>query len=178
MNKKKMNINIFFKLLIFQIVFLILFSCKENDKRHLHEFYGLEIQRKLFLNEYKSQIPFDHKFLDSIYFDLEYNIPDTFSTKDPVIKYIKKNPDLPKFIIRALVEKNVVEFMTMGEMFLARPDILNQIYNQELVIAFPKGAPNQIWIGKPEYFLESQGVFTAGEVYIFENGFLKFLGVI
>lgn len=173
-----MNINIFFKLLIFQIIFLMLTSCKETEKRQLNEFSGLEIQRKLFLNEYKYNFFSNHKFLDSIYFNLEYNIPDTFSAENPVIKYIKKNPDLPKFIIRALVEKKVVEFMTMGEMFLARPDILTQIYNQELIIAFPKSWPNRIYIGQPEYFMKSKGVFTAGRVYVFENGFLKFIGVI
>jgi hypothetical protein len=157
----------------------ILFYCENEKELFKHEYSSLEMFRKLVLEESIKGFPLRTKtIVDSVFYKTKYEILDTLSEENPRLMYIRLNPELPKYIARALIEKYSVNYMTIGEFFLARPDLLKELQSDTLILSFPKHLPDQMILGYSKYLSEKSGMFLGGSVWIFKYGFLYESGII
>jgi hypothetical protein len=98
---------------------------------------------------------------------IKYEVPDTLDEEDLRYKYIRDNPKLPDYIKKALIERHPVFLMTVGELFLALPELA-----EKAIIVQPKWRPNMIEVGYQEYLMERNRFIANGPIYWFKNGFL------
>ena len=139
------------------------YSCSSHridreDYRHL--------AFKEFINEHG-----DANFFRKLYFNTIYDIPDTLTSRDYRWRYLKDNPSLRKYIVKAIMENKTVNLMTIYEFYLSQPDLLEKT-------KIVSSAPDEIIIGYKEYLNRDGTKITGGQVWIFKHGFLWESGVI
>lgn len=163
---------LFSRLLVVLIAFATFSSCQDDIKyKSAKEYYWLEKHRKLFLEEIRTT-GYETDGLDSL-IHTQYIIPDSVIAKGgEILDYIQANLYLPDYIIQALIERKVVTSMTMGELFLVKPDL-----RKKLSIGIPKHGRYSVFLGYEAFYFERTGMFD-GPVWIFKDGFLLEFGIV
>ena len=167
-------IKLLYQFILFSSFLLLTFSCRpENKFPNLDS--GNELHRKLVIEEWLSENDENGILRDSInkMLSLQYVIPDTISPNDARLNYIHRNPKLPNFIKKALIEESITKFMSIGEFFLSQRKIASQ-----LRISHPNRLeeyfifPNKIQLGYEKYYNKESGLIQAGPYWEFRYGFL------
>ncbi len=163
---------LFSRLLVVLIMLATIFSCRSEIKyQSAKEYYWLEKHRKLFLEEIRATST-DPDGLDSL-IHTTYIIPDSVNAiGGEILDYIQANLYLPDYIIKALIERKVVISMTMGELFLVKPDL-----RKKLSIGIPNHSRYSVILGYETFYFERTGMFN-GPVWEFKDGFLVRFGIV
>jgi len=155
--------------LLFKLLALILaiglLSCKSEKSMNGHRFRSLEVHRQIAIKEKLEEAGYPD-YYKKLFYKTKYTIPDSITGSDFLIGYINENLDLPDFIAEALIEGEVVEMMTIGEFYLAKPDLL-----KETMIVSSVSDPHILIIGYKEYFNSERNAILGGSVWMFKNGF-------
>jgi hypothetical protein len=123
------------------------------------------MHRKIALKEMLNEFDDDNK-LKNIFF-IKYSIGDTLAIDKDILRYIKKNPDLPGYILYSLEKKHTIELMTFEEFLLVNPDLVD---NYATVIY--KSFPDIIEIGYKVSYNFQKNLISSGSYWEFKYGFL------
>ena len=153
-----------FSILLLLSLFLILISAGDQlyfvDKYSAQE-YQREIALEEFLTSLKKGSPAWREF------HIDYNLPKDIKVSKEIHEYISNNTKLPSYIKKALIEKEPIELMTIGELFL-----IDSTLAKRAIIVQPIKRPNMLQVGFPEFLFERSRLISSGPVYWFKNGFL------
>jgi hypothetical protein len=150
------------------VLMIVYLACDYTYKKS--ESYNLEKHRQLALNEWKKS-EFYNSAYDSI-FSIKYYIDDSTKIDQNILKYIKKNPFLPDYIKKYLVEKKEIFMMSLGEFYLINPQ-----YSESTIITQPLGRENYLQIGYPLDINKQKRSITNGPIWWFKYYFLWDFGI-
>ena len=153
--------------IVFVVSNILFMNCSDKNKKFTSRNSGLEYHRQLALEEKRIDFP----WLDSLYYSVNYEIPDTISQSDPRMKYVKEHPNLPKYIIRAIFKKQTAYLMTINEWLLSHPDELRELKAGTIIMISTPQESNIVYVGYVRYFNREYGMFLAGGFWIFKYGF-------
>lgn len=154
---------------VFSLTFLF-FQCGSSIHNYkLGDFYNLEQFRNMMKTEMLQLSDSEtKKYLNNV-FKQKYVKPDSIGSDDPRIQYFYRNKYVPDYIKNALVTGKSTLLMTIGEFYLAHPELRDstKIYNSFL-------APEMLTIGFKGSSVGKHIVY--GKIWEFRFGFLIAMG--
>ena len=153
---------------------IIVFSCHCNNKNvvKFDDYTTMEYFRSYLINQIMNKNK-DTNFFKKMFLELKYEIPEMSNIPENKLKYMNENPSLPSFIKKAIIEDFSIEFMTLGEFYLANSSKIDS-----LIVCPSTFHLNEVVVGYQKYYDSNKHRITAGPVWLFKNGYLLESGVI
>lgn len=113
-------------IILFATLFLLFSACRREKPAVYGEYQYLESLRERIIHmSYIATT--DREWFRTWTYDVKYTIPDSIIISSAKQEYFKKNKNLPDFIKKAIVEQYEAMFMTIGEFFLAKPELADSV---------------------------------------------------